>query len=404
VSQSKNENSLPIRLRKKIAGWLTGLAGMLLPDGEASSEPDADAAVWESTPALLQFLNLLPFAVLLRDANGRYLSVNESAANLIGVPASELIGKCPNEIETLGDGAILATVAEEDALLGENASPEEDRRSSIDGTGRERTFDHHRSPFQMNDGLQQGLLVISVDRSDEVEAEAKAEAFRIESTGRIVKMISALEETKAELRTEIGQREANESLLEASLTSSEEVNAARSNLLTSVAKAMEALADSRVEVAECCATSRSSSEESSQTSAEATRAAEALSEQAIRIAEVSSMISKIAARSRLLALNAKIEASTAGEAGRGFGVVADEVKNLANSVAEASERIEADATQMVTGSTEVIRLIRLALEQAIKVASDLDSIENAITSEAGTVDDLLEQIDSNGGVDEVEFF
>ena len=323
---------------------------------------------------------------------------------MIGVPASELIGKCPNEMETFGDGAIQATVEEEDALLAENASPEKARRTSIDGTGRERTFDHHRIPFQMNDGLQQGLLVVSVDRSDEVEAEAKAEAFRIESTGRIVKMISALEETKAELRTEIGQREANESLLEASLTSSEEVNAARSNLLTSVAKAMEALADSRIEVAECCATSRSSSEESSQTSAEATRAAEALSEQATRIAEVSSMISKIAARSRLLALNAKIEASTAGEAGRGFGVVADEVKCLANSVAEASERIEADASQMVTGSTEVIRLIRLALEQAIKVASDLDSIENAITSEAGTVDNLLEQIDSNGGVNDIEFF
>lgn len=73
MSQSKDENSLPIRLCKKIAGWLTGLVGMLLPDGEASSEPepDADATGWESTPALVQFLNLLPFAVLLRDANGR---------------------------------------------------------------------------------------------------------------------------------------------------------------------------------------------------------------------------------------------------------------------------------------------------------------------------------------------
>ena len=52
----------------------------------------------------------------------------------------------------------------------------------------------------------------------------------------------------------------------------------------------------------------------------------------------------------------------------------------------------------------MIRLIRLALEQAIKVASDTGSIETATTSEAGTVDDLLKEIDVNGGVDEIEFF
>jgi methyl-accepting chemotaxis protein len=71
------------------------------------------------------------------------------------------------------------------------------------------------------------------------------------------------------------------------------------------------------------------------------------------ISQVAQLIRGVAEQTNLLALNATIEAARAGDAGRGFGVVAEEVKSLASETAAATSRIEATVADVRTGAEAV---------------------------------------------------
>jgi methyl-accepting chemotaxis protein len=77
-----------------------------------------------------------------------------------------------------------------------------------------------------------------------------------------------------------------------------------------------------------------------------------------RIGQVIESINAIASQTNLLALNATIEAARAGESGRGFGVVAAEVKNLASQTAKATEEITTQINAIQGGTNEVVAAIQ----------------------------------------------
>src|SRR5690606_38918239 len=112
--------------------------------------------------------------------------------------------------------------------------------------------------------------------------------------------------------------------------------------------------------------------------AEADAAIARLIESARKIGEVVDLITEIAEQTNLLALNATIEAARAGEAGKGFAVVASEVKALAQQTQRATGEIGSQIQAIQSSSTataDVLERIQATIKQ---VAEEADKMTHAI--------------------------
>ncbi len=112
----------------------------------------------------------------------------------------------------------------------------------------------------------------------------------------------------------------------------------------------------------------------------AKQAIQSLSEKSDKVTEIIGLITGIAAQINLLALNATIEAARAGDAGKGFAIVAGEVKNLANQVAKATDEITAQ-----------IAAIQGATETSVHSVMDILAIIDQVSSSTATVASAVEQ-------------
>jgi len=110
------------------------------------------------------------------------------------------------------------------------------------------------------------------------------------------------------------------------------------------------------------------------------------------IGQVVELIEDIAARTNLLALNATIEASRAGEAGRGFGVVAHEVKSLANQTASATEDIRRQIGDMRLVTRESVLSIRSIAEIIAQVSVISGQIAAAVEEQAASTAEVTANI------------
>ena len=219
------------------------------------------------------------------------------------------------------------------------------------------------------------------------EAKAKAEALlnvagRLEEVGSVVSSASTQLSAQIE-QSDRGAGEAAQRLSEAA-TAMNEMNATVQEVAKNAGNASSASAETKQRAeagAQVVEKAVHSIEEVHHLSLELKEDMTQLNEHAQDISRIMAVISDIADQTNLLALNAAIEAARAGEAGRGFAVVADEVRKLAektmastNDVGNAIKAIQESTAKSMTGVDQAVERIGEANELASRSGQALEEI------------------------------
>ncbi|WP_159460339.1 methyl-accepting chemotaxis protein [Tistlia consotensis] len=192
----------------------------------------------------------------------------------------------------------------------------------------------------------------------------------------------------------VGTMDGTASEMERSAISMAETAGKAEELSSAVSASAEELEASISEIATRMAHASRSTEAATEEAEQSNKLVQALERHATEIGEVVTLIQEIAEQTNLLALNATIEAARAGEAGKGFAVVASEVKNLATQTAKATGSINEKISVVQEAAKGSVAALRRIGEMIVELRDIVVQVASATEEQSA----VTKEVSSNIGV------
>ncbi len=282
------------------------------------------------------------------------LSKGELDTNIVGLDRKDEIAEMAKAAQIFKDNIA------ENAKLIEQRAAEEKKASAL----------QRKQSLEMADLLEERVLALVLTVED--------------STNDLHQALNDLNEGASQ----------TSSLSNSAQSTSDDMNAK----MQTIASATEQLAASIKEISSQVSHSSSVASHAVEEAKKSTEQVSGLSIAADQIGEIIGLIENIAEQTNLLALNATIEAARAGEAGKGFAVVASEVKALANQTSQATEQITTQVSSMRAATDKATEAITTIAKTIASVEQVTETISTSIEQQDEATREIAQNV-QNAAVD-----